>query len=192
MDDQAKTKEQIIDKVLEQTYTRAQLIRRIRVLKDFISFKLYKIGSDPTKLTLAQQIEMYLTLHQKNLSELDLLRQEGNWLVALGEQFLNLFTPQNSSQIFKVLEEYVATIRPIFVYLPFEMPGNEIEALGQWFKQNIGKRTLYEINYDGDLIAGCALSYGGVYRDYSLKSKLTENSQLIQDAILKNLKSLKG
>ncbi len=183
--------EQIIDKILEQTFTRPQLARRTRVLRDFISFRLYKISEGPP-LPLPKQIELYLALHQKDLSELNLLRQEGNWLIALGEQFLSLFTPQNSSQIFKLLEEYAATIRPIFVYLPFEMPDQEVLNLGQWFKQNIGKGTLYEINYDGDLIAGCALSYRGVYRDYSLKRKFSENSQLIQEAILKNLKSLKG
>jgi hypothetical protein len=74
---------ELITKLISTTFTKPQLIRRIRVLKDFVFFRLFNLTPEQLKLPLDKQIQLFLALHQKDILELNLLRQEGNWMTAL-------------------------------------------------------------------------------------------------------------
>lgn len=176
-----------INKLLAETYTKAQLLRRLRVLKDFVDFRLFNLTPDQTKLPLQVQIDLFLALHQKDLIELNLLRQEGHWLMSLGQEFFSQFNLDNHTQNVRTLEQFADQISPIIVYLPVELPEKNQLELGSWFKQNLNLKQIFEIQFDGNLIGGCALSFNGTYKDYSLKSKIDQN----KDKIISSLKEFK-
>ncbi len=177
----------IIEKLVINTYTKPQLIRRIRVLRDFAFFRLFNLSVEQQKLPLSSQIQLFLALHQKDILELNLLRQEGNWMTSLGDEFFSLINPANNNDFFKTLEDMANNTKPIIIYLPIELPEPNQLELGQWLKTNVGPQSLYEISFNGELIGGCAISYNGTYRDYSLRAKINNN----KEAILTSLKSYK-
>lgn len=176
-----------ITKLLSETYTKDQLLKRLRVIKDFISFRLFNLTPEQNKLPLPAQVELFLALHQKDIIELNILRLEGNWAVSLKEEFYNQFTLDNYQGLFKALDQISAQVNPIIVYLPIELPEKDRFSLGSWFKQNLGLTTLFELQFDANLIGGCALSFKGTYKDYSLRSKISQN----QAQIISSLKEFK-
>jgi len=66
----------------------------------------------------------------------------------------------------------IEAIEPLHISVPVELPDEEIAKIIAKLRQEYGKEFLMEIKFDKSLIGGCALSYKGVYKDYSVKAKL--------------------
>lgn len=149
---------------LAQTYSLQQVRRRLRLLRNFLEAKLFK-GGDFTKL----QTNPY----------------DQQWLQSLGDNFFQNFENEDVYQILSQLEQQINNIPPLTIFIPFDMPEEEILRLGAWLRQNINPNIVFELKLNPDLIGGCALSLKGVYRDYSLKVKIDQS----KTAILESLKS---
>lgn len=173
----------MVQKILTETLTKPQLFRRLRVLKDLINFMLFKLSPEETSLSVDKKIQLFLALHQHDILELNLLRQEGSWLTSLGDDFYQKFNRDNLTRIFESLEKELAETKHIILYLPTEIPEASQMAIGQWFKTNVGVDTTFETKFDANLIGGCAISYNGMYRDYSLRAKIETNKQSILDSL---------
>lgn len=144
---------EILDKVLEDTFTIYEARKRLRNLKNFLVNKLFAQGSKQDEL---------------NQEDLDFLN-------SLDEKFLSNFNKINLYQVFDALEESLNKISPLVIYLPFEIGHKESFQIGIWLRKNYGKNFLFEVKFDPSLIAGCALVWNGIYKDYSLKAKIAEN-----------------
>jgi F0F1-type ATP synthase delta subunit len=90
-----------------------------------------------------------------------------------------MITPQNIYATFETLEKDIKTIEPLILYLPYELPDEEISQIGTKLRADYGNKFLIEVNIDPNLIAGCALSFKGIYKDYSIKQKIADNKQQI-------------
>ncbi len=148
--------EPILQKILESTFTLSQLKHRVRILHEYLSEKLF------TNNKTSSQVEPE-----------DLV-----WLNSLGGSFLDQFNINNLDQIFKDLEDYLQKIKPLIIYLAFE-PNEELNhQIGLYLRQN-SSHKIFDAKMDPNLIAGCALSLNGIYKDYSLKVKITQEKEKI-------------
>lgn len=157
----------LLDQVLATTYTLPDALSRLRTLKDLILLELFGHGEQPNADKAPESTG----------------KQPG-WFASLGKEFFHTFTRENVYKIFDEMEVEVKKIQPLVMYLPFELPDEEMEQVGQHLRQLFGKRFLVDIKFDSKLIAGTALVWGGVYKDYSLHKKMEDNRQ----TILNNLK----
>jgi len=66
----------------------------------------------------------------------------------------------------------IDSLEPLHLFLPKEIPDEELEKIANYLRES-NKNLLLEIKIEPELLGGCALSYKGVYKDYSLKTKLT-------------------
>ena len=184
--DQPKTSP-LTEKIMKTTFTKNQLLRRIRLLNDFISFRLFRPEGIQSK-DLREQIMKFFATHSKgSAGELDVIAQEADWLNSLEESFFARFTKENFNVAFDSLEKELSNAVPVILYLPFFMPEVRQLEVGKWFKDNIGPHMLFETNFNPNLVGGCAVSYRGEMRDYSILGKIDANKQLI----INNLKSFK-
>lgn len=105
------------------------------------------------------------------------------WLASLGQTWSQQCNKRNVYQIIESLEKEIGKIKPLVIYISFDMPDEEIEKLGIWlrgqFAPNGSERIVFEIKHDPNLIGGCALSWRGVYRDYSVRAKIEANKEKI-------------
>jgi hypothetical protein len=187
MDDpRIKTLAFIEEKILRATYTKPQLIRRIRVLKDFLSFSLYE-HPESRQNPLQKQVDDYLALQQLAHSADSSHFREREWLISLGQDFYNQITPALFTELCENFEKSLKNIQDFVLYIPTELPEKEQFLIGEWFKNNIDPKLIFEIRIDPDLVGGCVLSYKGMYRDYSLRSTLAQSRQVILD----NLRAFK-
>lgn len=151
--------------------TKVEAQRRLRILKDFLNFIAFQ---NQQKLSFDDSILEF----KKNKSE------DISFLNQLGKDFFNQFRPQTLNAQFDEIEKSIEKTKIVKLYLPFDPPETEIEKLGAWFKTTLGAQTLFEINFDPSLIGGCALSFNGVYKDYSLKQKISDNKSQVIDTLL--------
>lgn len=150
--------EQIIDRLLINTFTILDLNKRLRALKDYLTHNFY-------------------AKDDKYLESLPI--EESQWLKGLGDDFYKNFSQQNLTEMMASIEAEIKKIPSITIYLAFELPHPEVKYLSDWFRQNYHKNYLIEIKLNPNLIAGCALVKNGLYKDYSLSQNIQNSRQAI-------------
>lgn len=152
----------LFEAFLNKTYTLKQAKSRLLALKNYFNRLFFKP-------------DLNLSINQQDLA----------WINSLDQSFLREFNKNNMSENLKNLEEEISKLKPLIIYLPFEMPFEEQTKLGLWLRQKINKNIIYDIKIDQSLIGGCAFSINGVYKDYSIKQRLI----IQQQKIFENFKS---
>lgn len=172
--------EQTAQLFLSNTFTRHEATRRLQLIKDLVNYRLFDCAPGTDLATILPQFK------QKLEGELEQAHTEADlqFIGTLGEKFINNFNPTRLSEQFQVLEDLIKNCKLVMLYIPFEIPEVEIKKLGVWFKQNLGNNSLFEIEFDSNLIGGCAISYNGIYRDYSIKQRIDDNKKRVLDILL--------
>lgn len=179
----------LAEKMLAATYTKNQMRKRMRLLKDFVNFRSYQNFKE--KQNLAQEITAFLAKYP-------LYNLDAHWLISLGEDVYKEFKELNTTNLLKQLARFLETVPTAVLFLPFELNDEiyyektittssksqsipvrlEVE-IGSWFKKNISSTFLFEPSYNPDVIGGVALSWNGVYKDYSLREQVLANRERI-------------
>lgn len=165
--------QKILNTILENTYTLNELRKRLRVLKTWLVLKFFG-----TETELENQMSK-----QFNVEEI-------TWLQNLNTDFFGQFNKDNIYSVFSKIEQMLTQTHPLIIYLPFELNNQVNISIGQYMRnlfgspREAGKVIIFDIKLDPTLIAGCALSWQGIYKDYSLKARIGQQ----KEQILKNFK----
>ena len=143
---------EILTILLKNTFTLTQLKHRVRLLKSYLE-----------KTFFANQGQA------EPLTPLDL-----NWLKSLPDSFYQGFNKDNIYEIFTGLENQINKLPLLTLYLSFEPDDAATEQIGVFAGKTFENHPLLDIKYDPNLIAGGALSWKGIYKDYSLRAKIDE------------------
>lgn len=151
----------LLDDILAETYTRADALNRLHILKDQAILRLFGRGGNGGNT------------------------QQAGLTPPTGQQIAlpTSITCDNVYKIFDALEAEIKNIKTLTVFLPFEPSGQIIVALGQYLRQLFGKNFLAEVKYDPTLLAGTALVWNGIYRDCSLRKKIRDNREKITNML---------
>ncbi len=156
----------LLEKVLQNTYTLGVLKKRVKALKQKVNIELFNLKVDPK--------------HQEN--------EHIAWINSLGKDFFKVFTRDDFQQVFEELDRQISEIQPLVIYFAYEPGPSQIILIGGWLRQNLGKNFIYDIKLDYSLIGGCAFVWKGVYKDYSVKAKITQNREQILESFRNFLK----
>lgn len=152
----------ILNAILKNTYTLTQLKKRVRILKAYLISQLFTDDREASLFT----------------------EQDLAYLRTLEPSFYQQFNKDNLYPIFAELEKTISQFSPLYLYLPFESDNQANSQIGLFLQKVFGRSILFEVKYDPSLIVGCALSWQGIYRDYSLRAKIEER----KGEILENFK----
>lgn len=156
----------VLDTILKNTYTKHQLKHRLVILKSYILKALF--GTEKT-------------------SQLD--ATDLNWLSSLPESFYKNFSKDNVYRIFESIESMQEALPILTVYLPIEATDNICLQIGSYARKTFqNPRLLLDTKYDLTLIAGAALVWKGVYRDYSLRARIESKKEEILAGFKKYLR----
>lgn len=168
------TADQLFTTILHTAYTRADLQRRIRLLREFLEKSFY--SPEATDLT------KFLLSKRATTDDIDAF-------LAWGDSFLDAFNKDNTYKLLNTMSEMIKSIPVISVYIPYEPVPAEVVKLGTWFRRSVGDNILLDIHTDPTLLGGCAFAWKGVYRDYSLRyymhKRKEEISKIITDYVAK-------
>ena len=151
----------MIDTFLANTYSTQQIRKRLQALKTALASRFF--GG----------------------TEESILLEEKNWLETLPQSFFQQFSESKMNDQLAQLEKELQGLATIIIYIAFEISEAEINALGVWIKKNIHPQRIFEIKIDPNVIGGCAFSWKGLYKDYSLRSKI----ELHREDILTDIKN---
>lgn len=150
--------------LLQNTYTLSQLKHRLKILKIYFSQVFFKASPE-------------------SLNDSDNL-----WLNSLPKDFIISFNKDNFANRLGQLENVINQLQTLILYLPFEVSGEALEKIGQKARILFNPALVLDIKYNPSLLAGCALVWKGVYKDYSLKSKIEERKMELSESFKKFLR----
>ena len=137
----------LFNKILENAYTLGQLRHRVRLLKEYLYHQIFAA-----------------TQPQPQFEPVD-----SSWLNSLDKTFLAMFNKDNVDKTFENTEATLDTLKPLIIYIAFPPTEELIAQIGFFLRNNLKNHKLFEIRVDPNLVAGCALSFKGIYKDYSLR-----------------------
>lgn len=158
--------DEILAAILKDTYSLSQLKHRLRILKNNLLQNFFgKSGEGSTS------------------------PEELSWLKTLPPAFYQKFTKDNVYEIFSGLDSGALKLNTLTLYLSFTPDDSTIAEIGSFARKSFGTPALLlDIKLDPRLIAGTALSWKGVYKDYSLRAQLTVKKQELWEEFKKFLR----
>lgn len=153
-------RDNLLEKILENTYTLDVLKKRVKALRQKVNIELFNLKIDPKR--------------QDN--------EHAAWLNSLGKDFFKVFTREDFQQVFETLDKQISEIQPLVIYFSFDPGPSQIILIGGLLRQDLGKNFIFDIKLDYSLLGGCAFVWKGVYKDYSIKAKLALNREKILES----------
>lgn len=155
----------LLDILLKDTYTLSQLKHKLKIIKSQLSQKFFGGGAlEP------------------------LTPKDSTWFSALPENFLGEFNKDNLSLILTYFSNQINKMETLTIYLSFDAGGDILDQIGIKTRTTFGKIMLLDVKYNPALIAGCAISWKGIYKDYSLHSRIGERKLAILQSFKKFLR----
>ena len=152
--------EDILTTILKDTFSLTQFKTRVRLLKASL-LKAFFGGEN---------------------EDLPPYPHDLNWLKTLPENFYQKFTKDNVYQILSTLEQEVAKLPILTIYLTFETDAATLSSIGTYARKMFGSNLMLDCKFDPNLIAGAALVWRGVYKDYSLRAKIeSKKGEILQN-----------
>lgn len=148
---------ELLSYLITSSLTKNEALNRLRRLRDFLGEKLF--GTAPPESAPDSDLQL--------------------WLRSLDPRLLEPINGHNIDQIMNSIEEAVGKIDPLIVFLSFEIERPQLEELVKTLRQSYGPEFLVEIKFDPNLIGGAALVWKGVYKDYSVHQRITDNREQI-------------
>lgn len=145
-------------------YTKQEALRNLSLFTDFLTSLLF--GGQP------QNTKAAIKKFAQNQSDLD-------WLNSIDENFIAQFNQQNFKSGLQEIEKKLKDSKTILIDLPIDLPKEYITQVGQYLRDKLNLNYFMEIKINPSLIAGAAIGFNGVYKDYSVKGKIADNKTTI-------------
>ena len=159
---------QIEQIILKKTFSKADYLRRVTILREFLEKKYFSDGNT-NFLEFLTQIKA--SQHDREAAAL--------W----DENFFNLFTKDNLYLVINCLVSALKSLPILTVYLPVMLDDYQIDELGRWFRTNINPEVLMDIKINLLMVSGCAYVWKGKYHDLSLHYFLSKKQTVINKII---------
>ena len=153
-----------LNTINKDIYTISDLKKRLNILHLYFSKKIF--GGPSTKLSGDELL----------------------WINSLPKSFLNQFDKNNCTQKLSRLGSKTNQFPYLTIYLPFETNDEAVKLIGSMVKQLFNSNLLLDIKYNPALLAGCELVWKGIYKDYSLKTRIEERRGEILESFKKFLR----
>jgi len=148
---------ELLNIISANAYTIIALKKRVRILKEYLEKQFF--GGNVN---------------------LNLSPEDQFWLNSLPKTLLASFNKDNFYKLIEELNEQITSIKPLVVYIAFDMPDPQLALLTQYIRKSLMAPLLFlEVKQNPILIAGAAFVYKGVYKDYSLKGRIEQNKEKI-------------
>jgi len=162
--------ERIINEILKDTYTVDILRKRIQIIKLILERQIYRPNTGEV---------------QKN----DIEISQEKWLEKFDKNLLSGMNSQMYSSLTERIEKFIESIVPLTIYLVIVPDEDMVQKIGIWLRQNLNQpRLVFDYKIDPRLIGGCAIVYKGVYKDLSLRAKISDNKEKIMGEFRKYFK----
>lgn len=154
--------DEALERMLENTYTKADLYRRIDLVQEFLVQSLFT--REHHHGSRIKDLRVWGKSKCENTEETEALSAAAQW----GDDVLNSFTPENVYMRIKELKQAIEALPEMVLYVPTVFSAEHVVALGVWCRKHVRARTLLQLIVEPTVIGGCAFVIDNVYHDFSL------------------------
>jgi hypothetical protein len=158
--------------LLKTAFTKVEVLRRIRLLRDFLERKFFVTGGKPVTL-------------EDFLKEAHVSHDDALALEAIEKKLGASFTKDHAYGLTKALSEEVKALPVVGMFLPAEPNEEEMAKVGAWVRENLNALAIIEVHISPSFLGGCAMSYNGMYQEYTLDYFMQKNHNEIKKIIEK-------
>lgn len=162
----------LLETILENTFTKSDLDRRLRLLKEYLVKSLFR------EVKAGKVTPELLNIKSDVASDLE-------WLENLS---FGHFNRENLHEKLNEIAKMAKDLPTIVINLPIEFTEKEIFDIGSKVRTTFKDNFLIDIKLNPSLIAGCSLVWEGVIKDFSLRAKIEEQKQAILESFKRSLK----
>lgn len=164
--------QKILDELLKDTFTLEVLRKRYQALKGKIEGDIYHQKGESRGMN-----------HESGDMEDGKKRETEDGLEGFDKSLLREIKSSDYTRVSEYIENFIRNLEALSIYFVFVPDEKQIKEVGNWLRQNLkNPRLIFQVKVDPALIGGCAIAYKGVYKDYSLRSKISANkSRLIEE-----------
>ncbi len=145
----------IISTMIEATYTTDDLIERLGLLRKYYDVVLF---TEATSATVREVLEGKCDDRTLRLLEI--------WVSTFEKQKIQ---PLVVYETLDTVQEEVAGVPAITLYVPVRFNIMQVEQLGKWFRENVQPNILLSLRIDPRTTGGCAFIWNDEYHNYSLR-----------------------
>ena len=156
--------DQILPIILKDTYCLTQFKHRLNILK---SYFLQTFFGGPKTI-----------LNQK----------DEDFLKSLPPLFFQQFNKDNVYNMFNDIENQIKKLPALTIYLTFAADDQTLSQIGSFVRKAYNPSLMLDVKLDPNLIAGAALVWKGIYRDYSLRTGIEQKKAEILQSFKKYLR----
>lgn len=195
------TEEKILDELLKDTYTLEAFRQRYFVLKKIIEGELYGKGAEVAKATKGAEESGESDESEGEAGEVtravgeatevtkgpevtdDESQGSVEGLFGIDMELVKEVTSGDYARLNEYVEDFMRGTQALSIYFVFVPEDAQIKEIGGWLRTNLkNPRLLFQVKVDPALIGGCAIAYKGVFKDYSLRARISDNkSKLIEE-----------
>lgn len=165
----------VLEIVLSNTFTLVAARRRIALLKEFLEEVFFGKGGKgdvPSQASLSA----FLSQRSEDSTHLEAMR---TW----GDAVFSLFTKANLYATFDEISKALGEIPVLTLYTTVPLPQDEYEVMCKELRELSGKPVLIDDKVDGDLPAGSAFVWNGVYHDHSIRRHFKEEHEAFRKLV---------
>lgn len=160
--------QQLQDIVLSTTFTKADYLRRVRTLREFLEQRFFS-GLDIS--------------FPDYLAKINSSQHERETLVNWTEEFFSYFTPDNLYKLIESLKEGLKLLPVVVFYSAVILDDYQVDELGKWFRLNLSPILILDMRCSPGIISGCAYVWTGKYHDLSLHHLFSNKQEIIAKII---------
>lgn len=163
------TSDQLLDTILLTTYVKADLLRRLRIIREYLEQRFFTPGEK-------QDLSAFL-VGQKIPAE------EQTAITGWGSEFFQSFTKDNAYDYLSQMTARVKDLPTVNMYVPIELNSGQSTKVGTWVRENVDKEALVEFHVESSAFGGCSIAWNGIYYDYSLKHYMHKKMEAIRKVL---------
>lgn len=171
--------EQFLNEILKDTFTLENLRKRAMALKLRVERKIFQSSDD--------KVGENESLNETGKSSLDQARK---WAREFDKKILDEVTADNFREVFERIDLVISEAKSLTIYFVFIPDEGQIKQIGEWLRKSLNNpKLIFDVKVDPNLIGGCAIVYKGVYKDYSLKAKISQNKGKLMEEFRRYLRN---
>ncbi len=135
-----------------------------------------KPSGKSSSVSLAEKVES--TISSRTYHVLKELEAKG---------FINVNNPEQLSYFFQLAHKYIQQMPRLQLQIAVDLNEQMLTKVYAWVSRTVKNRVFLDIVVKPQILAGCAMVYRGVYRDFTLRTMLEEQSKAIFKPIIDDI-----
>jgi hypothetical protein len=159
--------------ILRSSYTKADVYHRLQLAREFAEYELYRAheGGD-----IGERLDQFLADRNVDTETREAMR-------AWGAEVWQELTGTDADTVLDEIANTVQGLPVVVLYLAVRLSGEHVAPFARQIRSWYHSHALLSIQVREEILAGCAISVGDHYYDYTLRGHFLSHRDNLRESI---------